>query len=59
MVDSPVRPAFLPPLASHVTDLQYFLVYYGDGSSTSGPIYTDVMQMGEFYDDKFVAIFRP
>ncbi|GAA5846912.1 hypothetical protein JCM5353_006015 [Sporobolomyces roseus] len=32
-----------------------FSIYYGDGSSTSGPIYTDVMQMGEFYDDKFVA----
>jgi hypothetical protein len=27
-------------------------VYYGDGSSTSGPIYTDVMQIGDFYDDK-------
>ncbi|GAA5940272.1 uncharacterized protein JCM15063_002585 [Sporobolomyces koalae] len=28
-----------------------FSIYYGDGSTTSGPIYTDVMQIGDFYDD--------
>ncbi|GAA5950932.1 hypothetical protein JCM3765_004632 [Sporobolomyces pararoseus] len=28
-----------------------FAIYYGDGSTTSGPIYTDVMQIGDFYDD--------
>ncbi|GAA5918810.1 hypothetical protein JCM1841_002748 [Sporobolomyces salmonicolor] len=29
----------------------HFEIYYGDGSSTSGPIYTDVLQIGDFYDN--------
>lgn len=37
---------------ARLTTLSYFAVTYGDGSSTSGPVYTETIQMAGYYADQ-------